>query len=385
MMWLELLLFVGSILSAVLVLFLLAILQGAWNIRRFQRRFVGAAFPPTPSHGVVFDTSSVSWDDPPIRILVLGDSLAGGMGQCQSPSPVLPAAVAEVLAKDSRKVVEWTCLSRPGASTARLAREWEKQGTDCLKRNGRFVEDEELRSMSSNETEAGWAEQIRAHRQQFYQAPGSLDRYDIIIVAMGGNDLKMAFFPFLSTEDHSEAGVSGFYGHLAKLVTLLIPRIDDTCRNTCGEFSLGSPAGPLVVLAGLPISGQPATRHYPYRSFALAAFDWLDSCRQQLAEQFPGQVKFVRAPLDRELIDHHSPQQRSFSIPRTDSMVRFTTLTPEEGLQRVKAMQEWYGRDLPDCRRSSPCFATREVGRLLFSADNFHPNELGKPVLTLSL
>ena len=52
----------------------------------------------------------------PLRLLVIGDSLAAGVGVMQGATPVLPESIARTLSQHfNGRPVYWTCIGRPGA------------------------------------------------------------------------------------------------------------------------------------------------------------------------------------------------------------------------------------------------------------------------------
>lgn len=82
-----------------------------------------ASSPPLSPH-------NDSHTSPPLRLLVIGDSLAAGVGTSQSSTPVLPHSIALHLsfALDGRAVV-WTCVGVPGQSSASLVHQIEDLAT----------------------------------------------------------------------------------------------------------------------------------------------------------------------------------------------------------------------------------------------------------------
>lgn len=326
----------------------LAIVQGSLGILQFRVRFGRAPVPVTPSHGVVYaedpprsaktgtsrrnrenrrdeaaatvterdrllshragtarsavaDASSAklsstkSIDDarklPPVRLLVIGDSLAIGVGQRHSAFPVLPSAIARTLSRKLGRVVYWTCHGAPGASTGWIVRELERgvassssphshssalspatpTATSCSLAPEAVVVDWKKRDPASspprNQTascsaeglmsrqssissevsdeeisnddphEAGpWRDRLAAHRRRFN--PDLLGPYDIVIVLTGSNDLKSAFFPFLLTGEDAEfrrqAQMRG--GSYSKELTRLVETLYDKMKVQIQHF-----------------------------------------------------------------------------------------------------------------------------------------------------
>ena len=259
-----------------------AILQGAIGILKYRYFFADAPHPLTPSHGVVVvhpeDENDLAGDNskdgpshsqchgaeyraaplplrepphflpcalekPTIRVLVIGDSLAIGVGQRKSATPILPEAISKTLSKKlGGRVVYWSCHGAPGASTGWIVREIER-GIKFEKRNVQnesvTVDDDDSIALdqfcksncsdtdsSSDESSScednpeekqcppsrpdsdqqpysddssslhQWKEILAQHRKRFDQAD-SLGPYDVVVAVTGSNDLKSACFPFL--------------------------------------------------------------------------------------------------------------------------------------------------------------------------------------------
>lgn len=79
----------------------------------------------------------------PLRLLVIGDSLAAGVGIRESHSPILPDSIAQVLSQAMNgRAVYWTCIGTPGLPSALLIEDIRKLGShspeatdEGLKRN----------------------------------------------------------------------------------------------------------------------------------------------------------------------------------------------------------------------------------------------------------
>jgi hypothetical protein len=255
-----------------------ALVQGAFHIIRFRISFRGNPLPYVPCSGVVkattaalrkkqlsttttaagdcavtfiettssksaepesggstnsSDTSSIGSDKAPLRLLVIGDSLAIGVGQNKHSTPVLPEAIAKTLSKalGARPVV-WTCYGAPGASAGWIVKELERssssKATSCASipscktmldncqndsetetdesstSDGSSLGDDESSQRTRNENkQLGWYKRlfkqpnmrkVDPNQQRLIGGP-----YDIAIVFTGGNDVKSAFFPFLLT------------------------------------------------------------------------------------------------------------------------------------------------------------------------------------------
>jgi lysophospholipase L1-like esterase len=127
-----------------------AMIQGVVMLNDYRFNHRDAPRPIMPARGVVVvdnhlhfhnhnDTtsSSSSLDEedpsqqqllasslPPLRILVVGDSLAAGVGMTKSGTPVLPESIARHLSQAcGGRVVYWTCVGAPGTSASQIVRE----------------------------------------------------------------------------------------------------------------------------------------------------------------------------------------------------------------------------------------------------------------------
>ena len=66
----------------------------------------------------------------PLRLLVIGDSLAAGVGIRESHAPILPDSMAQVLSQEMNgRAVYWTCMGTPGLPSALLIEDIRKLGS----------------------------------------------------------------------------------------------------------------------------------------------------------------------------------------------------------------------------------------------------------------
>jgi hypothetical protein len=191
----------------------------------------------------------------PLRLLVIGDSLAIGVGQSKCATPIMPETIAKSLSKAMNgRPVLWTCHGAPGASAGWIVRELERSihngqfmqanptgrsGGSCSSglsgTSGRNMSDHEDNvdadsgSSSGDESSVGsgqahptvattatslsgqddneeemktWSDRLKEHKIRF--DPNVLGPFDIAVVLTGSNDLKSAFFPFLLTGEDAE-------------------------------------------------------------------------------------------------------------------------------------------------------------------------------------
>jgi hypothetical protein len=215
----------------------------------------------------------VSEHSTPLRVLLLGDSLAVGVGQTTSCTPLAPEAMAKTISKQlGGRPVFWTCHGAVGASTGWIVHQLER-GIDLSRQSTYSEEDEDMEddkhesmpasmdaqsSMSASDTDESsvddsetegsvssqisskpikkinqdtkkWRERLAQHRKRF--DPELFGPYDVIVVVSGANDLKSALFPFLFSAENTESvldatGRDGSYSNeLRHLLELLNKRM----------------------------------------------------------------------------------------------------------------------------------------------------------------
>jgi len=107
----------------------IAILQGSYHLSEYRTHHANAPRPAMPVRGVTvavergFRAKFLSRKEP-LRLLVVGDSLAAGVGMSKSGIPVLPESIARAISKacDGRPV-EWTCIGTPGVSASQIVQD----------------------------------------------------------------------------------------------------------------------------------------------------------------------------------------------------------------------------------------------------------------------
>jgi len=273
---------VAIVLAAVLPI-TCAIFQGFASMINYRLRYADAPVPEAPCHGVVKctslrkeskDPSSASLPpsddemDSPIRLLLIGDSLAVGVGQSSSCTPIMPDVIAKELSKElGGRLVMWTCHGAPGASAGWIIRELEKymkngffqhQGSQTgsdnkfqhystISSSERIGTMEETYATTSDDSSCDSTDsslhrhdedlqnwQRRLKHQRIHFDPKSLARFDIAVVLTGSNDLKNACFPFLVEEEDSNAisKRAGDYGkELQRLLRALNRRMRKQMRT----------------------------------------------------------------------------------------------------------------------------------------------------------
>lgn len=391
-----------------------AILQGTIGIVRYRVLYGDAPLPLSPAHGVVVvnpdstsdamiaascaneehisgccclggrrwrNTTHVSeserrtlanaLNERPIRLLVIGDSLAIGVGTARSCTPVMPEIIARTLSKaQGGRAVYWTCHGEPGASAGWIIRELEHGvgssnpptlstdptcGDDSETESSVPSEDETVSDSSSSSADEDdldtlptewqeWRDRLHRHRRRF--DPDVLGPYDIVVVFSGSNDLKSAFFPFLlkgqDVQFRKQAKERGdnYATELRLILEVLRHRmkegIDEIRENIMEHLNPNSPRtrtikrkhttgtdensdamshhehhstnGPLIVLPGLPARALPIFRRLPLRWLAVPIVDKLDNHKRDLAMSHPDEVIFVEAPTVASIVEYEKQQ-----------------------------------------------------------------------------
>ncbi|KAG7336510.1 hypothetical protein IV203_027785 [Nitzschia inconspicua] len=119
----------------------IAIVQGTILLNDYRVRHADAPRPIMPARGVAVavedseQATSYLWrfrhpfttlpsDQPPLRLLVVGDSLAAGVGVSKSGVPILPESIARALSKALQgRAVHWTCIGTPGVAASQIVKD----------------------------------------------------------------------------------------------------------------------------------------------------------------------------------------------------------------------------------------------------------------------
>uniref|UniRef100_A0A7S2URW2 SGNH hydrolase-type esterase domain-containing protein n=1 Tax=Attheya septentrionalis TaxID=420275 RepID=A0A7S2URW2_9STRA len=105
----------------------LAFLQAAVHLARYRALYGEAPYPINPSHGLVVGRGMKYEKQRPLRLLVIGDSVAAGVGIEASSTPILPEEIAKSLSMAmSGRAIYWTCNGQPGASATWVVQELEQ-------------------------------------------------------------------------------------------------------------------------------------------------------------------------------------------------------------------------------------------------------------------
>lgn len=458
-----------------LLLPIVAILQGIIGIIRYRLLYSDAPFPLSPAYGVVVvkpeasdsisqdggkeeidascdvDTQysstgcccpgGQSWrstfqlcsseqqlldkalEDPPLRLLVIGDSLSVGVGTSQSCTPVMPEVIARTLSKSlNGRAVYWTCHGEPGASAGWVVRELERGiGSSRTRiRSCGSMADTSISSSSScddntaesdtfsyddNDEERNmirkWSDRLQQHRESF-DHPHGLEPCDVVVIFSGANDLKGGFFPFLlSGEDvhfrkqAKERGGS-YVDELRLVLDVLRRRMEKGIDVATGspvrgqrqqDFSENdATSGPLIVLPGLAARALPIFRRHPLRWFAVPVVDKLDNHKRSLAETHLGDVLFVDPPTVAGLEEYEDRRGQIWAQRKCEDTLLSLRDVDRSTCRRIaNEMREYYeSTDNHEvkvlnqaCSVKSQHHDGGKLGSRLFSPDGVHPADDG--------
>lgn len=427
----------GSVLFAmigILAIPVLAIVQGSFAIYRYRANFGDCPVPKAPSQGLVrvvgksrlekFNDDSKT--DIPIRLLVIGDSLAIGVGQASCSTPVMPEAIAKVLSKEfDGRSVQWTCHGAPGASAGWIVRELERSI-----RHGSFQKaskDETLENHNGSAQDSAVTREKNANDEQSFFDSKMIGEFDLAIVLTGSNDLKSAFFPFLLQgddvkfrEEAQQLG-GGYEKQLTRIMKVLnkqmrkqlnmvrdsIEEATHTVRRRlgsiglqersyeqadddrvsfdpeCGSFvdvSVDAKASsddsrfPMVVLPGMPSRALPIFSISPLRWLAVPVVDIMDTHKKELSAQSDGQVLFVQAPTSDQIVEYLDERGDYWKDECDDcTVLQLRDINKHDARQLELELNAYYSLD-----RNKKSL-TKEQNRHFnaFSVDGIHPNEAG--------
>eukprot|EP00547_Thalassionema_nitzschioides_P017907 CAMPEP_0194242546 /NCGR_PEP_ID=MMETSP0158-20130606/8051_1 /TAXON_ID=33649 /ORGANISM="Thalassionema nitzschioides, Strain L26-B" /LENGTH=503 /DNA_ID=CAMNT_0038977657 /DNA_START=232 /DNA_END=1743 /DNA_ORIENTATION=- len=288
-----------------------AAFQGAALLQDFRNNHLHAPVPLSPSRGIVVmkstdsransienkislasrhisSISESSEENRPLRLLVIGDSLAVGVGVMKQSTPILPESIAKSLSQaHGGRAVSWTCVGTPGASSSRIVKdilsfkedsknglmerkfkEWKatkQKAEEWLYRRQRQeasfkTSEEELQISAAKKIKKWWRRVLhdaRSFHRHVIQKNDALsetveekqvakrcnsnetlalaNEYDIAVVLTGLNDLKEVWLPFMMnrtfTSDRDGASIKD---KLLKVLHALKQRMNlDLPNDSC--------------------------------------------------------------------------------------------------------------------------------------------------------
>ncbi len=320
---------------------------------------------------------------PPIRLLVIGDSLAAGVGSASGTSP-LAETIAKAISKNlGGRIVYWICHGTPGASARQILEEIKtlqqdetnrirhskgqtflSQVQDNIHRRFRNLfqvwnlkknineKKEENHSLSpysinfarevENESRLQNNEELEKIMWQKWQTKLDLqtenvnednfEYYDVAVILTGINDLKAMALPSIMIQ--SSQGIRGHLQDFKRELIDLMVYLRAKMKNTIHQPSKNTPHGgnqestkekhyPLIVIPAYPVASVPLMKYPPFNWLASTLLrEWIEVKKQELAKKYPDSILFVDAPSFEAL-----SQIEKESMHRNDDDVK----TPKEG------------------------------------------------------
>jgi len=339
--------------------------QGCYFLLRYRWYFADAPHPVIPSRGVACynnNNKNKKEDATPLRLLVVGDSLAMGIGMKESATPILPDTVARCLSKRMNRSVEWACFGKPGLTADSLVTETK----EFLKQEEQNNDNATATIVENGDTSDEWKEWRRrttskrgANNNDKEENDLGNDKYDVIVALVGIADLKAAFLPsFISA---TTATSEGFGSDLNRFKNLFSPNS-------------------IIVLPALPIRPVPIFQYPPLSWFVSPLLSMQEQDKQTLAENSTTntRVVFIDEPTDQTIQDFEHGRgplvdmlmmndDNTSTTTVVQQMIYDTPLTTRLGLeQNMRQFSKG---------QKSPSKPTRSVGKTLVALDQIHPND----------
>ena len=412
---------------------LIGFCQGTFLILSFRYSFSDSPLPKTPAHGIVvvnpqdatqteelgkdcncqctagrrWRRGAVSEDEKkfldralqeePLRILVIGDSLALGIGVTSSCTAILPEVIAKTLSKALRRPVYWTSHGVPGASSGWIVQELQRGMSNRYRAphiKSKYEHGDETDDSSDDLSTDGMSANARVdeecsilkqwrNRLEDIRATDLDGPFDVVIVLTGANDVKATLFPFLMGREESrfldaaQKRGSSWTIELERILKCVRPR-------------MSSVAGPLVVFPALPSSLLPIFRDVPVRWHAVPILGVMENFKKSLAETHEDCV-FVEAPsLDLSICFESQEGKYWDQRIREDTLLALRDVSPQECAYITGTLRDYCKRkgymplyknevkcqanipDPPLCKR----FGHADGSKLVF-IDKVHANDEG--------
>jgi lysophospholipase L1-like esterase len=329
----------------------------------------------------------------PLRLLVIGDSLAAGVGTSQSSTPILPQSIASALsAASDGRAVHWTCIGTPGASASQIVHdlgayeetpsllelryaEWQarkKKAQDWWEHRKRVREQQEN---EKNRVKQWWSRlrkdvdelkdvlhvdkeqvvlQSRLTRRKTTLDPDLKAQYDIAVVLTGFNDLKDTFLPLMmmgqnaSTNPSAEDKPGSLKDALVRIIHALQKKMkldlpndhEDGSNIATSPTTIAHHRGPLVVFPAIPASPLPLTQYPPLSWFLIPLLRMMDNNKKLLAERFPGLVLFVDPPSPSEFRDIEAGRGELHASRRAENVLLQLTNVTQRAQEKVKELMD---------------------------------------------
>ncbi len=354
----------------------------------------------------------------PIRLLVVGDSIARGVGHQNNCYPTFPETLGAVLSKHfGGRPVFWTASGEPGATMAKIAKEvhhnvmknfndtrdFENNSTDAPsvqkfyelftnEMNGYTCNHDKSSVCESNDShyshdQSKWIKRLQYHEQLYHQS--QFTGYDYVIAMAGVNDIKSVLVPFLVEDEESfiednmvvevddiAENKWGFKKELYRLIRDL-NRVSGFHSEACSSSectneneNVESKQLPHIIFPGFPAHHVPVKMGFFLRWIAIISNRIVESMKKVVESENPDQVLFSQICNDEST--QHFVDNGHFGNELWEENVQLRLVHTNGKLCRdlKNEMDSFY----------STSKARQEEGMLfpmLFSTDAVHPNDLG--------
>jgi hypothetical protein len=360
----------------------------------------------------------------PLRLLVIGDSVARGVGQSNSFYPLMPETLGAILSKHhGGRPVFWSAFGEPGATMKWIARQVHdhtyvanNEQTSTESREKVSMEqfwalfqhsDRDTIRQDGNVTNHGddiqrnklqWVQKLQYH-QQLYEA-NPFAGYDYIIALSGINDIKRMLVPFLVHEDDEDKDAVdnnvlqnimslkkyatalftghhewGFGGDLKRLVRDL-HKISNFHSNGSLAHSLEyhNENLPLIIFPSFPARHVPAKTGAILRWIGVKLTGMLDAMKKNVADENARHLFAAPYPDDQETLDFihkvKKPGSLMDMLEEEEIMIRLIHGNRDFCQRLVNDMKQFYSTR--KARQEDNMMASD-----LFSNDAVHPNDRG--------
>eukprot|EP00980_Cylindrotheca_fusiformis_P007713 scaffold1637_cov108-Cylindrotheca_fusiformis.AAC.2 len=410
------------------------------------RKFFGSRAPITlsPTHGVVsafvssstentasctseiFDndldyhfktySSNSTFDSTqnPLRILIVGDSTARGVGIQDSCHPVMPEVLATVLSRHfNGRPVYWSAVGEPGATIKMIAEQIQQTRNapaevsmnefHALHRTPTVDPNDRESEVAANVCKAHedrytpdqlqWIKKLEYHEHMYKSNPFS--GYDYVVALSGMNEVKRILIPFLieksdgfgitSSEDGGNASAAltadrGFKADLKALIQKLKDVSNDLYRNdrcSSGEDEEDctpktTTTTPHIIFPGMPVKHAPVRAGFLLRWILTKSCQILDNLKQLVEDEDPEHVFAAPIVSDEDTLDFI--QKKGILADainaKEDVKLRLVHVNGKVCRNLMDEMTTFYSQNR----------ASVEPGKKmleLFSPDAVHPNDLG--------
>jgi hypothetical protein len=331
--------------------------------------------------------------DKPLRILIMGDSTARGVGIQESCHPVMPEVLATVLSRHfNGRPVYWSAVGEPGATIKMVAQQIEKtkrapdgpsmQQFHELHKTPIAATSTEGNANSNcqvNETgytpdQQHWIEKLEYHEKLYFANPYS--GFDYIVALSGVNEVKRIIIPFLVQEsdgtveddDNSTFKERGFKGDLNLLIHKLKEVANDHNEDCSGEDCVV----PHIVFPGMPVKHAPARMGSVLRWIGIQSCKILDDLKKVAEAQDPDHVFAAPIVSDKDTLDfiHHKGILADAINAEEDVKLRLVHVNGRVCRDLVDEMTSFYAGNQASVEPGMDMLE-------LFSPDAVHPNDFG--------